>query len=186
MKTGELQPVASPLSLNWIIFLSLLPLPHLENGWWDRRRRRRTVEQRKELPLPRRTLSHPLSSPPLFSLPPFLSTIKILLRECTSFSSRNLLPLPLAARLLPPSALPRSPVVKSDDQGSARESAAVFRFFLSVLLAFRRENSKQRWESKRKKKVYTRFLPGFYLGFFRIWRVKGVKRVLWLVNDRIG
>lgn len=126
MKTGELQPVASPLSLNWIIFLSLLPLPHLENGWWGRRRRRRTVEQRKELPLPRRTLSHPLSSPPLFSLPPFLPTIKILLRECTSFSSRNLLSLPLAARLLPPSALPRSPVVKSDGQGSARESAVGF------------------------------------------------------------
>lgn len=142
MKTGELQPVASPLSLNWIIFLSLLPLPHLENGWWGRRRRRRTVEQRKELPLPRRTLSHPLSSPPLFSLPPFLPTIKILLRECTSFSSRNLLPLPLAARLLPPSALPRSSKAMTRE---ARERArSVFRFFLSVLLAFRRENSKQR------------------------------------------
>lgn len=130
-------------------------------------------------------------SPTLF--PPLLSSLfhRFFQRLKYSFAS-----VPRSPRVISfPFPLPRvsfPPRPFHDPQSSkamareARERArSVFRFFLSVLLAFRRENSKQRWESKRKKKVYTRFLPGFCLGFFRIWRVKGVKRVLWLVNDRV-
>lgn len=159
MKTGELQPVASPLSLNWIIFLSLLPLPRLENGGrWGRRGRNRGKNCRF-----RGVLSPP---PPPFSFPPFLPTIKILLRECTS---RNLLPLALPSAS--PSPLPGSPRVGQRERERKQKFFASLSFSLSILGA-RIQNSVEK-----KKKGWCGLYSVSGLGFFQFGGIKGVKRM---------
>lgn len=97
----------------------------------------------------------------------FFSTIKILLRECTS---RNLLPLALPSAS--PSPLPGSPRVGQRERERKQKFFASLSFSLSILGA-RIQNSVEK-----KKKGWCGLYSVSGLGFFQFGGIKGVKRVL--------